>query len=603
MSQTYIPLYRKYRPQKFADVVGQIHVVKALENAIKLNRISHAYLFCGPRGTGKTSMARILAKSLNCKEGPTVDPCGSCPSCIDIQNSTPTDVIEIDAASNRLVEDAQNIIEKIQYAPSFGKFKIFVIDEVHMLSNHAFNALLKTLEEPPKNVVFILATTEAHKVLETIVSRCQRFDFERISTNEIVDRLKYVCEKENIKITENALKAIASNSQGAMRDSLSLLDQVSILGEDSQIDENLINRVLGKISKETLFDFADCILKHENQKILSLLNKIFELGNEPLNIVENFIQYLRNLLVIKNCEDKLYACELTAFDSENFEKFKNQSDQFSNEKLVFLIEKFAQYSREIKNSTNRFLWLEVCLLDVVNLEFESISSLVEKVNELSAKIENVNFSNGSFPLSEASFDKNTVEKKQSRFLEKSETSESEIENRVEKPEKTFEQSNKIVSKTNDQNEIWKGILQKIESVPSKMFYMNLARPVSISEKKVVICFKKDIFVKQAKEDSKRIPFLQACKLFFDVEDVSVEVVVKDFDSENHKVTISEEEKHCQIEPEPEEKIRQETDDAKYIEEKHQSDDNFEKPRHHESFESDQTKMILELFDGKLVEER
>ena len=181
MNKNYVPLYRKYRPQTLETLVGQEHIKKTLTSAIELNKISHAYLFTGPRGTGKTSTARILAKSLNCKNGPTTKPCGECESCKDITNSIPIDVIEIDAASNRKVEDAQNILEKVQYVPVNGKFKIYIIDEVHMLTNHAFNALLKTLEEPPENVIFILATTEVHKVLDTIKSRCQRFDFRRIT--------------------------------------------------------------------------------------------------------------------------------------------------------------------------------------------------------------------------------------------------------------------------------------------------------------------------------------------------------------------------------------------------------------------------------------
>ena len=199
MSGNYVPLYRKYRPQTLEQLVGQEHIKKTLTSAIELGKIAHAFLFTGPRGTGKTSTARILAKSLNCKNGPTIHPCGECESCRDITNSVPIDVIEIDAASNRKVEDTQNILEKIQYVPVNGKYKIYIIDEVHMLTNHAFNALLKTLEEPPENVIFILATTEVHKVLDTIKSRCQRFDFRRITTEDIVKHLRYISDQEKIK--------------------------------------------------------------------------------------------------------------------------------------------------------------------------------------------------------------------------------------------------------------------------------------------------------------------------------------------------------------------------------------------------------------------
>ena len=304
METKYIPLYRKYRPQTFHDLIGQENIVHALSNAIELKRISHAYLLCGPRGTGKTSSARILAKSLNCKEGPTLTPCGKCPACLDIMNSVPVDVIEIDAASNRSVEDTQAILEKIQYVPVNGRYKIYVIDEVHMLSNHAFNALLKTLEEPPENVIFILATTEPHKVLDTIISRCQRFDFRRITTDDIVKRLEYISQQEQINISKEALYAIAKNSQGGMRDALALLDQISVLGINKQIETEDINEILGKISYDTLFEIVQLIIDSDTQKSVPLIDTIYSKGNEPVQIVANLIQYFRDLMLAKNCTDK-----------------------------------------------------------------------------------------------------------------------------------------------------------------------------------------------------------------------------------------------------------------------------------------------------------
>ena len=392
-NRTYIPLYRKYRPQAFADVVGQEHVVNALSNAIKLGKIAHAFLFCGPRGTGKTSIARILAKSLNCIEGPTITPCGKCPSCIDILNSTPNDVIEIDAASNRNVEDTQNILEKIQYAPIHGKFKIYVIDEVHMLSNHAFNALLKTLEEPPKNVIFILATTEAHKVLETIISRCQRYDFRRIQISDIVKRLREISDIEKININDEALHIIAQNSQGGMRDALSLLDQLSVLNGNSKtsIDANVVNELLGKISIDDLYSFTNEILLNNVDKLIENIHKMFDKGMEPLRIVNNLIEYFRNLLIIKNCKNIEQMAALTLIDTKNIEKIQKQIENLNNEKIIYIIEKLSYYSREIKNVTNRYLWLELCIIDIVSVEFNSISDLVEKVNKLEAFIKSGDF--------------------------------------------------------------------------------------------------------------------------------------------------------------------------------------------------------------------
>ena len=324
MNEKYIPLYRKYRPQKLEEVVGQEHIKKALKNAIELNKISHAYLFTGPRGTGKTSTARIFAKSLNCKEGPTITPCGVCENCIDITNSTPMDVIEIDAASNRKVEDAQNILEKVMYAPVNSRYKIYIIDEVHMLSTTAFNALLKTLEEPPKNVIFILATTEVHKVLDTIKSRCQRFDFKRITTDDIVKHLRYISDNEKINITDDALFTIAKNSAGGMRDSIALLDQLSVLDGDEAISTDDINNLLGRLSFDTLNSLADKIVNSKPQEAIEDLENIYNSGNEPVQILTNLMDYLKNLLIVKNCRKEI-AFELTQANDAQVKAPRNAS--------------------------------------------------------------------------------------------------------------------------------------------------------------------------------------------------------------------------------------------------------------------------------------
>ena len=264
MSGNYIPLYRKYRPQTLDTLVGQEHIKKTLTSAIELGKISHAYLFTGPRGTGKTSTARILAKSLNCKNGPTVQPCGECESCKDITNSIPIDVIEIDAASNRKVEDTQSILEKIQYVPVNGKYKIYIIDEVHMLTNHAFNALLKTLEEPPENVIFILATTEVHKVLDTIKSRCQRFDFRRITTDDIVKHLRYISDEENIDITDETITNTARVWEGTQAEynALTPAEKVGIvlflitdsIGTGVVVDDTVEDGNLNAVTSNAVYD-------------------------------------------------------------------------------------------------------------------------------------------------------------------------------------------------------------------------------------------------------------------------------------------------------------------------------------------------------------
>lgn len=379
----YVPLYRKYRPKNLQEVVGQEHVKKALTNAINLGKISHAYLFTGPRGTGKTSIARILAKSLNCQQGPTITPCETCPSCVDIKNSTPMDVIEIDAASNRSVEDARNILEKIQYVPVNGKYKIYIIDEVHMLTNQAFNALLKTLEEPPENVIFILATTEPQKVLETITSRCQRFDFRRITTDDIIKHLKHIAKLEQIKIDDEALFTIAKNAAGGMRDSLALLDQVSVLDSAKTISAEDINKLLGRISFDMLHNLTDTIIQSKPQAAIELLSTIYNAGNEPSQILVNLLGYLKNLLIVKNCQGDGLLVDLTQLNNTQIKDLKVQSEHIDTHQIVFLIEKTVYYVKELKINTNQHLWLEVALIDLANLaQNTSLLELQERISRL-----------------------------------------------------------------------------------------------------------------------------------------------------------------------------------------------------------------------------
>ena len=355
MSKKYIPLYTKYRPMVFADITGQDSTVKALSNAIKTGRIMNAYLFCGPRGTGKTSSARIFAKSLNCENGPTVTPCGKCPGCLDVINSTSVDVIEIDAASNRSVEDARNILEKVQYAPLNGKYKIYIIDEVHMLTTEASNTLLKTLEEPPENVIFILATTESHKVLETIVSRCQRYDFRRITTDDIVKRLKFIAQSENIGITNEALYSIAKNTAGGMRDAVSLLDQLSVLGQDKDITVDDVDEILGRISYDKTFEVAECILNSDTESALKLLNEIHDKGNEPSRILTALIQYFRDMLILKSCSDKNLIFSMTRINETIFDKLKEQAEKFDNQTLIWLEDRLSYHFEKLRYNTNKYM--------------------------------------------------------------------------------------------------------------------------------------------------------------------------------------------------------------------------------------------------------
>ncbi len=597
METKYIPLYRKYRPQTFHDLIGQENIVHALSNAIKLNRIAHAYLLCGPRGTGKTSSARILAKSLNCKEGPTLTPCGKCPACLDIMNSIPVDVIEIDAASNRSVEDTQAILEKIQYVPVNGRYKIYVIDEVHMLSNHAFNALLKTLEEPPENVIFILATTEPHKVLDTIISRCQRFDFRRITTDDIVKRLEYISEQENINISKEALYSIAKNSQGGMRDALALLDQISVLGVNKQIDVNDINEILGKISYDTLFEITDCIRKSDCSKSVELIDNIYSKGNEPVQIVSNLIQYFRDLMIIKNCSDKELIFSLTQINEANYEKTKPQAETFTVSEIIQIIDRLSYYALQIKDTTNKYLWLELCIIDLTNYKnLPSNENLLKRIENLEKQITNgiphtPQKITAALPAEKPSFA--ALPKAVIRPQEEIRQEEPAIKREEQVKEIPHQAQDGDLTNT-DMNKLWASILQSIESPPNRAFYSNLARPVEISENKVVIAFNKEMFVKQAKEGTKKQAITDAVSKYLNVSNPIIEIITSDNIDLSKKITPVPSPAKREIEEQTVQKQEEEEYHA-FVEAKKE-----EKIPPADIDTSSQAAMVKELFNGKYI---
>lgn len=295
---SYLVLARKYRPQSFEDLLGQEHIAQILQKAIKSERIGHAFLFCGPRGVGKTSCARILAKSLNCEKGPTLKPCGECSACKEIASSTSFDVLEIDGASNRGIDEIRTLRENVKFAPSYGRYKVYIVDEVHMLTTEAFNALLKTLEEPPEHVKFIFATTNPQKVPSTILSRCQRFDFKRVNLKTIVSLLEGIAKKESIKIDEQALYAIAKASGGSLRDGLSIFDQLSALGSQT-IKLADVSTMLGIVETELLFDISRAIVEDNCTAGLEAIDKIIDEGKDPKALLRDLVEHFRNLMIIK----------------------------------------------------------------------------------------------------------------------------------------------------------------------------------------------------------------------------------------------------------------------------------------------------------------
>lgn len=295
---SYIVLARKYRPQTFSEVVGQTHITDLLEKSITTNHLSHAYLFSGPRGIGKTSCARILAKSLNCQKGPTAVPCGKCASCLEIAAGTSFDVIEIDGASNRGIDEIRTLRENVKFAPSYGRYKIYIVDEVHMLTTEAFNALLKTLEEPPEYVKFIFATTEPHKVLPTIVSRCQKYDFKRVSVKTISEKIESIAKAEDLKVDTEAIYAIAKAATGSLRDALSILDQLSALSAKT-IKAGDVVSMLGLVETEFVFELAQAVADKNCVKCFEVLDKILNQGKDMKQLLRNIVEHYRHLMVIK----------------------------------------------------------------------------------------------------------------------------------------------------------------------------------------------------------------------------------------------------------------------------------------------------------------
>ncbi|HEY7002503.1 MAG TPA: DNA polymerase III subunit gamma/tau [Candidatus Udaeobacter sp.] len=369
---------RKYRPQTFDDLVGQAHVSRTLKNAVAQNRLAHAYLFVGPRGIGKTSTARILAKSLNCVNGPTVTPCGVCDNCREIAAGNSLDVIEIDGASNNSVEDIRQLRENVRYAPAKGRYKIYLIDEVHMLSSAAFNALLKTLEEPPAHVKFIFATTEPQKVLQTILSRCQRFDLHRIPANLIAERLQLIAGKEKISLEPAAAHAIARGAEGGLRDAESMLDQlVAFCGE--KISENDVLDVFGFTSEQTVIDVTTRILKGETPGAIDLLHQQSDAGKDMMRLISDLIAYLRDLLVFKAKPDAL---------KEDVEAGVQRSlaahaELVTTDRLLELVDQFAAAEGRMKWAPNKKLHFEVVIIRAIqSLGQATLDEVIEKLGEL-----------------------------------------------------------------------------------------------------------------------------------------------------------------------------------------------------------------------------
>ena len=359
----YVALYRRWRPESFADLVGQEHISRTLSRAVTSGQTSHAYLFTGPRGTGKTSTAKILARALNCAEGPTLTPCGVCDSCRSISDGSSMDVFEIDAASNRGIDEIRDLRESVKFAPTEGHYKIYIIDEVHMLTTEAFNALLKTLEEPPERVIFILATTEPHKVPATIQSRCQRYDFHRITVTEIRDRLIYVCKESDIAAEEDALGIIAAQADGGMRDALSILDQCMALAEGTLTAER-VQEALGLVGRAWIRRMAGEIAARDAAALIAQLSELLQSGRELKQVLAELAQYFRRLM-IAGVGGAVSAAELCAGDAE---ELRMDAAQFTQEEIMSILRRLNETMQELRTSPQPRIAVETLLIGLCHTE-------------------------------------------------------------------------------------------------------------------------------------------------------------------------------------------------------------------------------------------
>ena len=372
-------LYREYRPLVFDDVIGQEHIIRTLKNQIKNNNLSHAYLFCGTRGTGKTTTAKILSRAVNCISQDKEAPCNECEMCKGILDGSNLDVIEIDAASNNSVDDIRELRDTVKYTPNGSKYKVYIIDEVHMLSQGAFNALLKTLEEPPSYVIFILATTEPNKIPATILSRCQRFDFKRVSIETLMDRMRLICEKENVDIDEDALRIVARNGQGSVRDSLSILDKCVSFSSEKLTAEKVLD-LLGSADPSQLFDFAKAIIDSDIQKSMKLIDDYYMWGKDLKILVQDTTQFFRSLMMVKIFNKPDEFMDLT---EEYAEKMVEVAKKVEMTEIIRILGILSELSNNLKYSTNQRITLEIYIMKLSSPSTDSSEEAIVK------RIENI----------------------------------------------------------------------------------------------------------------------------------------------------------------------------------------------------------------------
>lgn len=426
---SYVALYRKFRPDSFEDVKGQEHIVTTLRNQIESDRIGHAYLFCGTRGTGKTTVAKIFARAVNCEHPVNGSPCGECPTCRAIAAGVSMNVIEIDAASNNGVDNIREIVDEVAYSPTEGRYKVYIIDEVHMLSIGAFNALLKTLEEPPSYVIFILATTEAHKIPITILSRCQRYDFRRISIDTIAGRLGDITAKEQVAVEEKALRYVAKAADGSMRDALSLLDQCIAFHFGDELTYDKVLNVLGAVDTGVFSRLLRCVLDRDAAACIALLDEIVIQGRELTQFVTDFTWYLRNLLLVKTSD---HIEDVIDMSTENLHLLQEEAERVEADGIIRYIRIFSELSGQLKYAAQKRVLTEVALIKLCRPQMEAKKDTVlDRIRAIEERLESGGFAQaagaagagasgtqGAFPAGSAAADTGGVHPKVKQELPK-----------------------------------------------------------------------------------------------------------------------------------------------------------------------------------------
>jgi len=576
----YQSLYRKWRPQVFEDIIGQKHITQTLINAISLNRISHAYLFSGPRGVGKTTTARILAKSLNCEKGTTPHPCNKCERCIRITEGYSMDVIEIDGASNRGIDDIRDLRNKVKFAPAEGKYKVYIIDEVHMLTTEAFNALLKTLEEPPSHVVFIFATTAPHKIPNTILSRCQWFNFRRISLEDIINKLKMIIKDEKLEIDGQTLNIIARSSTGSMRDAESILDQIfAYCGKEITLQK--VREVLGIIEEDVFFNFVDTIINHNTVKGIEIVNRIADLGGDASQFIKNLMEYVHNLSLIKVCKPEVLNFQ--GIFTEDRERLLKQSKLIKLGKLFNMVDYLAEVERKMKYTHNPWILLEMLVLKFTAGEDYSSKEIEKDQDE------------GYLDLSK---NQDIVKSDNLKVKTREEIPpKKKIQNKTK--EGSFIQT-KEVSTNLDLNQVWPIILNKLKKTKMSVYsFIIVNNLITIENDKLIIGFnKKYIFHKESLEKKNNKILLQELIKEEMGRPLAIECIINDDGEEDpSSLEVELENKRKVTEPknegeeEIEERVTVEKDKVKKISNNKISEDNL------------LLKESLSLFKGTIIEEK